>query len=65
LTRRYSTSFIPNDRLGATNAIKRTLQMLLDGDELRELPKSQMTDKYQTNGRGFAISNPATFIKLR
>jgi hypothetical protein len=54
-----------NDRMGSTNALKRTLQMLLDSDDIRELPKSQMTDKYQTNGRGFAISNPATFIKLR
>jgi hypothetical protein len=49
------------DRLGQTNALKRTIQLLLDSDDLRELPRTQMSDKYATNGRGFAIANAATF----
>jgi hypothetical protein len=64
LTRRlFKVASFRNDRLGATNAIKRTIQMLLDGDELRELPKAQMADKFGTTARGFAISRPDTFIK--
>lgn len=50
-----------NDRLGATNAFKRALQHLLDGDELRELPKSQMSDRYGTTARAFVIGRPSTF----
>jgi hypothetical protein len=53
------------DRLGQTNALKRTIQLLLDSDDLRELPRTQMSDKYATNGRGFAIANAATFINAR
>lgn len=51
------------DRLGATNAIKRTLQHLLDADDLRELPRKQMQDTFGTGGRGFAVSNPHSFRK--
>jgi hypothetical protein len=51
-----------NDRLGATNAVKRTLQHLLDGDELRELPKGQMTNMFGTTARGFVVSRPSTFV---
>lgn len=51
------------DRLGQTTALKRTIQLMLDSDDLRELPRSQMSDKYATNGRGFAVSNVATFLQ--
>lgn len=51
------------DRMGASAALKRTLTMLLDGDELRELPKAQMADKFGTTARGFAISRPSTFLR--
>jgi hypothetical protein len=50
-----------NDRMGATNAVKRTLQHLLDGDELRELPKGQMSNMFGTTARGFVVSRPSTF----
>lgn len=64
LTRKlFQMASFRNDRMGATNAIKRTIQTLLDGDELRELPKSQMADKFGTTARGFAISRPETFIR--
>jgi hypothetical protein len=40
LTRRLmAIASFRNDRMGATNAIKRAVQHLLDGDEIRELPK--------------------------
>jgi hypothetical protein len=50
-----------NDRSGASGAIKRTIQFLLDGDELREIPKGQMQSMFGTTARGFAISRPSTF----
>lgn len=50
-----------NDRAGASNAIKRTIQHLLDGDEIRELPKAQMVSMFGTTARGFMVSRVDTF----
>jgi hypothetical protein len=50
-----------NDRMGATNAIKRALQHLLDGDEIREIPKSQMANMFGTTARAFMIAKPDAF----
>jgi hypothetical protein len=50
-----------NDRMGATNAIKRAIQNLLDGDDVREIPKSQMATMFGTTARAFAIAKPDTF----
>jgi hypothetical protein len=50
-----------HDRIGATSALKRTLQTLLEGDDLREMPKGQMAEKFTTSGRGFMVSRPETF----
>lgn len=62
LTKRlFAMASFRNDRAGASNAVKRTLQHLLDGDEIRELPKSQMTSMFGTTARGFVISRPSTF----
>ena len=58
----FNTASFKNDRIGATNAIKRALQHLLDGDELRELPKQQMKDRYGVTARAFAIGRPSTFV---
>ncbi len=49
------------DRMGATNAIKRTIQHLLDADDIRELPRKQMQDTFGTSARAFAIARPHTF----
>lgn len=51
-----------NDKFGATNAVKRALNTLLEGDELRELPKQQMKDRYGVLARAFAIGRPSTFV---
>jgi hypothetical protein len=50
-----------NDRTGASNAVKRTLQFLLDGDEVREVPKTQMSARYGTTARAIVIARPDTF----
>lgn len=46
-----------NDRLGATNAIKRTIQTLIDSDFIREVPKKELMDKLGTTQRAFMVTN--------
>ena len=46
-----------NDRAGATNSIKRALQLLVDGDKLREIPKNELQIKYGTGQRAFVVSD--------
>ena len=46
------------DRYGATNAIKRAVQTLIDTDVLREIGKQDLATKYNTTMRGFVVSNP-------
>ena len=58
----YNMASFKNDKFGANNAIKRALTLLLEGDELRELPKNQMKERYGILARAFAIGRPATFI---
>lgn len=49
------------DRAGASNAIKRALQHLLDGDELREMPVVQMQASFGCRAKGYVMSNPSRF----
>lgn len=44
------------DRVGATNAIKRTIQTLVDSDFLREVPKSDMM-KFGTTQKAYVVTN--------
>jgi hypothetical protein len=50
------------DRMGSTSALKRALKVLLEADELREVPKAQMQQKYGTGPRAFVVANPARFV---
>lgn len=50
------------DRIGATNALKRVLANLLEADDIRELPKHQTAAQYNTTARAFAVSNPARLL---
>lgn len=59
--RLFAMASFRKDRLGATNAIKRAIQHLLDGGDIVELPKSQMQSQFGVGGRGFSIARPATF----
>lgn len=51
-----------NDRQGASAAIKRGLKMLVDADEIREIPKAQMQANYGCGPRSYCVANPARFI---
>lgn len=52
-----------NDRRGASDAIRRSYQALIDNDDIREVPKQQMLEKYGKKCRAFMISNPARFLE--
>lgn len=44
------------DRLGPTNALKRTLGVLIDSGDLREVPKQELFQRYEFTGKAFVIS---------
>jgi hypothetical protein len=46
-----------NDKIGATNAIKRTLQTLVDRDYIQEIPREQLKQKYGTTQKSYMITN--------
>lgn len=52
-----------NDRLGATNAIKRTMQSLIDDGDIVEMGKADLAARYNKSGRAFVVSNPTRFIE--
>lgn len=45
------------DRGGATRALKRALQNLLDADDIGEIPKSQMLEEFGQRSRAFVVKN--------
>lgn len=46
-----------NDRKGSTLALKQTIQMMLDSDDLREIGKADLAARFGTTQRAFVISN--------
>lgn len=62
MQRLRGTAAFKHDRLGAIKAIERTIKLLLDGDQLREVPGAQMQVKYGSKPRSYVISDPASFI---
>jgi len=55
--RLVASSAFRNDRAGATFAIKRAVQNLIDADRINEAGKVYMKDKHGTNQRCFVISD--------
>lgn len=53
--------FKNDKKAGATNAIKRAIKSLLEADDLREMPPSQMIEKFGSKPRAYALSNPHRF----
>lgn len=47
-----------NDRMGATHALKRVMQGLIDSGDIQEVGKQQLLQEYSFSGRGFVISHP-------
>lgn len=50
------------DRLGANVAIKKTIQVLIDGGVLVEAPRKQLIDKYGTTQKAYLVANVSEFI---
>lgn len=46
------------DRQPASVAIKRAIQHMLDADELRQLPGSQVASEFNTTAKCYVVSNP-------
>lgn len=46
-------------KAGATGALKRAIQTLLDGDKIREVNKQQLAAKFNTTQRAFIVSDPS------
>lgn len=46
-----------NDKVGATNSIKRAIQNLVDSDRIKELSKMWANDKYGTSQRCFVVND--------
>lgn len=46
-----------NDRMGATIAIKRSIQIMVDSDKLREVPRHEMQKQFGSTQRAFMISD--------
>lgn len=64
LSRRLGTlPAFTGDRGGATAALKRALQRLLEDDELRELPGKQMTELFGCKPRAFMMANSQSFAE--
>lgn len=58
-----SLSAFRNDRIGATNAIKRTMQSLIDDGDIIEMGKADLASRYNKTGRAFVVSNPDRFLE--
>lgn len=62
LSRRLvSQSPFKNDKMGATNAINRTIKTLIDGDKIREVNRTDLINKYNTTQRSFMVSDVGMF----
>lgn len=46
-----------NDKMGAANALKRALQLLLDSGEVQEVGRGVLMDKYKKGGRAFMLAS--------
>lgn len=60
--RLISVAIFRNDKMGATNAIKRALKSLLEGDELREIPRAQMQQQFGKGPKAYVVANPNLFM---
>lgn len=60
--RLVAQSAFKNDKLGATAAIKRCLQIMIDRDYIREMSKGELGNRFGTSQRAFIVTNP-TILK--
>jgi len=51
-----------NDRIGATNAIKRTVTNFIEAGSIVEMGKADMAARYNKTGRAFVVSDAQVFV---
>ena len=56
--RSAANSSYKTDRLGATSALKRAIQILLDSDKLRELNRRDLAVRFGTTQKAYIVTNP-------
>ena len=57
IKRLSSLTCFKSDRIGSTNAIKRTIQSLVDSDYIREVPTKDLREKFNTTQKSFMVTN--------
>lgn len=51
-----------HDKFSASGAIKRTIDYMLSTDELREIPKSDMQERFGTKAKAYIAIDPKNFL---
>lgn len=53
-----------SDKIGATNALKRTIQGMIDAGDIQEIGRQQVMQHYGGGGRAFIIATPEKFAAI-
>ena len=59
--RLINVSCYRKDRIGSIGAIKKVIKVLLDADDIVEIPRTQMNERYGTGPRSFAVRSQDLF----
>lgn len=63
LSRRLiSASSFRGDKLGSTAALKRCLQIMVDSDKLREVPKTELVTRFGTTQKAYMVSDTRILV---
>lgn len=60
-----STSPFKKDRIGATNAVKRALQSVVDNGDFADVSKVELMRNYEFRGRAYIVKNVALLTQVR
>lgn len=52
-----------HDKFSASGAIKRTIEYMLSTDELREIPKADMQERFGTKAKAYIAIDPKNFLE--
>lgn len=62
--RLVATKAFMHDRRGASDAIRRAMQQLIDNDDIREMPKAQVVATFGTAAKCYMVANSSRFENL-
>ncbi len=61
--RLFGLTAFKTDRIGAGNALKRTIQYMIDADYIREVPTKDMQDKFGIRAKAYMVSSHKWLLK--